>query len=126
MAYILDTHVLIYFGEGHDSLSEEVKSAIEARKELYVSIASLWEISIKNSLGKLPLAGAFDEIPQFLRLNSMKILKVEFQDLVINHKLPQIHRDPFDRILIAQAKRTGYTLITRDQKIRKYDIKTLW
>lgn len=125
MAYILDTHALIFFGEGDKRLSARIRSLI-AEKEAFVSFATLWEISIKNSLGKLPLSGEFEDIPDFLQLNSIKTLTLEFQDLVLYQKLPLIHRDPFDRILIAQSVRTGYPVITKDPEISKYSIKTLW
>lgn len=126
MAYILDTPAPIFYIEGYTSLPVKVKKVIDDKQELFVSTATLWEISIKNSIGKLPLKGDFDQIRDFLLLNSITILTLDFEDFLIQSNLQLIHRDPFDRILIAQAKRTGYILITRDQEIKKYDIKTLW
>lgn len=126
MGYLLDTHTLIFYIEGKKILSSQVKKIIDDKKELFVSTASLWEISIKNGLGKLPLKGEFSQIHDFLLLNSIEILTLDFNDFLIQRSLPLLHRDPFDRILVAQAQRTGYRLITRDREILKYNIKTLW
>lgn len=125
MAYILDTHALIFFSEGDRQLPETIQELIKDGDSM-VSIATLWEISIKHSLGKLPLAGEFASIPELLNLNSIQILNLSFQDLVEYNKLPLIHRDPFDRILVAQSMRTGFPVVTKDPQISKYKIKTLW
>lgn len=125
MAYILDTHALIFFSEGDHQLPETVQELIKNGKSM-VSMATLWEISIKHSLGKLPLAGEFSDLPELLKLNSIQILNFSFQDFVEYSNLPLIHRDPFDRILVAQSIRTGFPVITKDAEICKYTIETLW
>lgn len=125
MFNILETHALIFFAEGDPRLPARVRKLIEKKKAV-VSIATLWGISIKNSLDKLPLSEEFAQLLKFLELNSIEIIGLQFQDLVEYHQLPLIHRDPFDRILIAQSLRTGYPLATRDSEISKYSIETLW
>ena len=122
--YLLDTHIFLWWISDADRLSKEVFDIIsDSSNQIYVSSASIWEIAIKESLGKIEIDANLDTI----------IEECGFLELKISAKcanavkcLPPIHKDPFDRMLIAQAKQWHLTLITIDQRIVKYrDIKVL-
>lgn len=121
--YLLDTHTLIWFLEGSPELSLTARQAIESENGFnYVSIASLWEMAVKISVGKLELKAPFTQIANQLSANGFRILSITFQDTVIISSLPLHHRDPFDRIIIAQAITNGLTVITADQHFPAYSI----
>ena len=127
MNLLLDTHAFLWFITGDARLKEEAKAHIkDAKNTVWLSVASLWEISIKTSLGKLSLAGPFATlIPQQLRHNKIDTLNISFTHLAALQTLPFYHRDPFDRLIIVQAQYEGFTLITRDADIMKYSVNTL-
>jgi PIN domain nuclease of toxin-antitoxin system len=128
MRVLLDTHVLIWLVEGDKNLSTVARSAIEDEdNSLYLSIASLWEITIKLSLGKLDLQLSVDEmVESFLIPGGIQILQIETSHLSILRDLPLYHRDPFDRLIIAQAKSEKMTLISADGVFDKYGVDLLW
>jgi PIN domain nuclease of toxin-antitoxin system len=128
MRVLLDTHVLIWLVEGDKNLSTVARSAIEDEENsLYLSIASLWEITIKLSLGKLDLQLSVDEmVESFLIPGGIQILQIETSHLSILRDLPLYHRDPFDRLIIAQAKSEKMTLISADGVFDKYGVDLLW
>src|SRR5579875_3555770 len=104
MDLLLDTHSFIWFLNGNEQLSQTVKDTItNTSNRCLLSIASLWEIAIKSSLGKLDLKGDFNQIANFLSNNNIELLTISFEHLQQLMQLPFHHRDPFDRILIAQA-----------------------
>ena len=104
MKYLIDTHIFIWFIQSSPNLSQTARSLIEdSNNEIIISIASLWEISIKNSIGKLHLTKGFGAMTDYLTDNLIEILPIEFSHTVENNKLPFHHRDPFDRIIVAQA-----------------------
>ncbi|WP_033923745.1 type II toxin-antitoxin system VapC family toxin [Piscirickettsia salmonis] len=121
MKYILDTHVLLWAASDSPKLSSEVRLLLSERgNELFFSAASLWEIAIKNSLGRKD----FKVEPHLLRRG---LLDNGYSELVITSEhavgvsgLPSIHKDPFDRILIAQAISEGFTLLTADELVVQY------
>ena len=123
MRYLLDTHAILWFLAKDNSLSSNAKEIIEQNESVYVSIASLWEISIKYSIKKLDilLLNMNILIDQYIK-NSFTILPKHIEEV---STLPFIHRDPFDRMLVAQAKVEDMTLITHDQYIPQYPIKTV-
>ncbi|MDL2263519.1 type II toxin-antitoxin system VapC family toxin [Synergistaceae bacterium OttesenSCG-928-I11] len=119
MKLLLDTHMLLWAAAG--TLSEEAeKLVVDARNELYFSPASIWEIAIKCSLGR----DDFKVDPALLRRglldNHYKELPITGMHVLIICDLPEIHRDPFDRILLAQAKSEGIALLTSDRIMREY------
>ena len=122
MRLLLDTHVVLWWLTDDPTLADEIKDLIDDEPEVYVSPATVWELAIKQSLGKLP--GPVDVAEQ--------VRKAELRELPIRHAhamaaagLPPIHRDPFDRMLVAQALCEGLTLVTRDGHIRKYEVQIL-
>ena len=99
---------------------------IETDNDLYVSIASLWEISIKQSIGKLDIDASPIDISSTCEEMDIHMLPISPQHLSLIQKLPDIHRDPFDRLIIAQATYEGAVIITKDSIMPKYDVKTIW
>lgn len=125
MKYLLDTHAIIWFVSGSDKLSFAARN-IAAEEECYFSYVSLWEIAIKQSLGKLDFPVAIPCLREALENSSFKKLPVTDVDFESLKTLPFIHHDPFDRLLITQAQNSNLTIITRDTIIPKYDVKVVW
>jgi PIN domain nuclease of toxin-antitoxin system len=127
MRVLLDTHVLIWLVEGDKNLSTVARSAIEdENNSLYLSIVSLWEITIKLSLGKLNLQLPVDEMVEFFLIpGGIGILQIETSHLSILRDLPLHHRDPFDRLIIAQAQAEGMTLVSADGIFGMYEVELL-
>ena len=119
MRYLLDTHTLLWARAEPDVLSADALAVLEsADSALYLSIASLWECAIKSSIGKLDVP---DEFYRAVAAD-YEILGIEVSHIKACAKLPMHHRDPFDRMLVAQARLGGLTLLTRDRDIAKYDV----
>ncbi|MDR2938334.1 MAG: type II toxin-antitoxin system VapC family toxin [Prevotellaceae bacterium] len=127
MKILLDTHAFLWFLGGSSELSERAKTLIENPKyEKYISIASFWEIAIKSSLGKLTLDVPFAKLKTEVIKNNFQILPITFEDTLHLSALPFHHRDPFDRIIISQAKKNGLALVSRDSSFDPYDVNLLW
>ncbi len=125
MKYIIDTHILLWYLFDAEQLPENAKQVIEGDNEICVSIASLWEIAIKQSIGKLNIDKSISQIEGQCKLDDIGILPISADDCESIKFLEKIHNDPFDRIIIAKAKNEGYTIITKDEKIKQYDVDTL-
>lgn len=128
MDYLLDTHVFLWFASDDIKLSTAAKKIIEdGKNNIYLSSASIWELSIKISIGKLKLK---KDINKFIAENIAKYryipLSVTIHHALAITKLPEIHKDPFDRMLIAQASIEKMKIITSDGYISKYSVKTIW
>ena len=122
--YLLDTHVFIWFVMGDRRLSREVNAIIrDAAGQAYLSVASIWEISIKQGVGKMsPLPGE----PEALAAESVILtLDINVSHAKLAGRLPLIHRDPFDRMLVAQAQIEDLIIITGDGNIPKYGVNIL-
>ena len=128
MKLLLDTHALLWFIAGSASLSAAARSAIEdAANEKFVSIVSIWETAIKISIGKLSLTAPFDDLfPHQLMINGFELLPVKVEHTSVVASLPFHHRDPFDRLLIAQTIEEKMTLVSADQIFDDYGINRLW
>lgn len=124
---LLDTHTLIWYINGDPELSQAARTAIEADNAInFVSIASLWEMAIKISLGKLELKTPFNQISRQIVENGFEVLPLTFEDTLTVSTLPFYHRDPFDRIIIAQSFNNGLTLISKDRNFDLYKAKVIW
>lgn len=121
MRLILDTHVVLWWLTDDTTLSSDIKDMIDTELDVFVSAATLWEVSIKVSLGKLGPA----DLPERILASGLRELPITAMHSITAGRLPAIHRDPFDRMLIAQAKTQGLTLLTRDEQIAKYDVSLL-
>ena len=127
MANLLDTHALIWFIEGDRLLSDKAISAINDEADFnFVSIASIWEIAIKLNVEKLKLQTSFLGIQKKMDENGFKLLPVNFEHTLILKDLPLHHRDPFDRMIIAQSITEDLTIISKDKNFSLYPIKLLW
>ncbi len=121
MKYLLDTHILLWAATQPAKLSKAAQKLIENRDHiLYFSAASLWEISIKNSLGRKDFSVDPAALRRGLLDNDYVELPISAQHAVAVNNLPNFHKDPFDRMLIAQAQLEGITLITADTAVVQY------
>ncbi|MCZ8191049.1 MAG: type II toxin-antitoxin system VapC family toxin [Microcystis sp. LE19-338.1B] len=123
MTYLLDTHALIWFLENDPQLPQTTRNQIETTPTIFVSIVSLWEIAIKTNIAKLTLSVPFNAIEANLIALGITQLPIAFADLEIYLSLPLHHRDPFDRLLIAQAINYSLTLISQDTPMDAYLIQ---
>jgi len=127
MKFLLDTHVFLWFINDSPNLKSDIADLLESDVELWLSIASLWEIAIKVNLNKLTIPDSFERfIPEQITLNNIEILPVTFEHLTVVAKLPQHHRDPFDRLLIAQAMSEPICIISADKQFDAYPIHRRW
>ncbi len=128
MKVLLDTHAFLWSITGDDRLSKTAEEIfLDPDNNLFFSAASFWEICIKMSLGKLSLKrGWFKTIQEEMRINAVQWLPVEMQHCVELTKLPFHHRDPFDRMLIAQAMAEDLQLLSRDGRLSAYEIELIW
>ena len=124
MNYLVDTHVLIWHIEGNKKLSKKIISILEnSQNNLFVSNATLWEIAIKASIGKLSLSIPLTKFKTFLSGNNFELLEYDYACLEELIGLPFHHNDPFDRMMIAQAIVKNLSVISDDEKFRHYPIK---
>jgi PIN domain nuclease of toxin-antitoxin system len=120
MTLLLDTHVLLWWLDDPGRLSKAARRAIrDGTNPVYVSAAVAWEIAIKKALGKLD---APDDLEDILEANRFRPLPITIPHAIALRSLPDHHRDPFDRILIAQALHEGFRLVSRDAEIAKYPV----
>jgi PIN domain nuclease of toxin-antitoxin system len=125
--YILDTHTYLWFISDDSRLSRSARKLIESEGVFYISIVSLWEITIKSSLGKLKIKN--HDIRELLEkqviLNDFKILNISSSALAVLHELPFKHGDPFDRLIIAQALEGKIPIIGSDGIFKSYGIELI-
>ena len=128
MKLLLDTHMLLWFIAGSANLSADARSLIEdVSNEKFVSIVSIWETAIKVSIGKMFLSASFDVLfPHQLEVNGFELLPVKVAHTSFVTTLPFHHRDPFDRLLIAQSIEEKMTLVSVDKVFDDYRITRLW
>lgn len=131
MRILLDTHTFLWYYSGSSELSEYARNSIDDPKnDFWVSTASLWEIAIKNSIGKLDLDKSFDEFCQDVVNKGFILLPIDMAHIMKSVKLPFHNRDPFDRILVAQAITENLDFVTRDGVMELYfqneTVKIIW
>lgn len=128
MRFLLDTHTFLWFVTGDEQLGGRARAILEdIENEILLSVASLWEIAIKVSLGKLILHRPFSElVPHELLSNEIGFLPIDPRHLIVLVDLPFHHRDPFDRLLIAQAISEGLPVLSGDEAFRDYSIQVVW
>lgn len=123
MNLLLDTHTLIWSLENNPTLSKVARDAIiDGENMVFVSSASVWEISIKKALGKLQTP---DNLLEEIQLHRFTQLPINVEHAELAGKLPDIHKDPFDRMLIAQSMHEKLTLVSRDGVFDQYDVKLI-
>lgn len=120
---LLDTHVFLWWLEEHPRISQSLRTSIGSSSRVFVSAASAWEAGIKASLGKLRIPGSFE---QGVEACGFEKLRIEFRHAERAGRLPPHHRDPFDRMLLAQAIEERLRLVTADKGLEPYDVPFLW
>lgn len=128
MKLLIDTHALLWFCEGHTSLSAKARAAMEdENNERYVSYASAWEVAIKVSLGKLHLQLDYGLLfSDVVNANGFQMMVQGLEHYQALIAMPKHHGDPFDRLLIAQAQVEGLTLVSCDRNFAAYGVPLLW
>ncbi len=125
-AYLIDTHILLWYIKGERRLSESIRELIDSVDNvIYLSKASLWEMTIKSSLGKLSIGVDLNQLADYLEEEGFIVLDFDFADLIDLHQLPFHHGDPFDRLIIAQAIVRNLTIISDDRNFSNYEAKLL-
>jgi len=127
MKLLLDTHTLLWFVNDNPKLSNHLKDLIEDTSNVsYLSVASLWEMSIKFNLGKLTLDPNYEEfVEREVTTSTIKLLNIELEHLRINSTLPFHHRDPFDRLIIAQSIVGDIPIVSVDSAFDKYSVELI-
>lgn len=128
MKLLFDTHAFIWWDGEHSKLSSEALVACQSpANSLHLSLVSVWELQIKIQLGKLalrlPLADVLRDQQQ---QNGLVLEHVTLEYILALSTLPSLHRDPFDRLIIAQANRGGFHLVTHDPELARYPVAVLW
>lgn len=127
MNLILDTHAILWFAANPSKLSANAREAITSpANQRLISIASFWEIVIKVSLGKISMSVPFVDFQAQLLAGGFTLLPVAVEHLLELEKLEYHHRDPFDRILLAQSISLGYPIVSRDSSFNSYDVELIW
>jgi PIN domain nuclease of toxin-antitoxin system len=128
MNVLLDTHAFLWWISDDSRLSSSARAILaESGNRTMLSAASVWEIAIKTALGRLEIDGAIETfIPQQLAANSLLALPIELSHALRVGCLPELHRDPFDRMLVAQAQIENLPILTCDPDIDRYDVETVW
>ena len=128
MRLLLDTHTFLWWVAANPRLSRKARAAIaSARNECLISVASAWEMAIKVSLGKLRIDAPLHRfLPEQLAANGFQVLAIDLSHTARVAQLPFHHRDPFDRLLVAQAIEERLTLVSADPVFSRYGIKRVW
>ena len=127
MRCLIDTHTFLWFIEDSPQLSAGAKNLLESDVDVLLSVASLWEIAIKVSIGKLSVPDAYERfIPQQVAANDIEVLPISVAHLSVVAALPFHHRDPFDRLIIAQGMAEKVEIVSGDGEFDAYPIKRFW
>lgn len=128
MRLLLDTHTFLWWVEDAPELSKKARRALaNPNNECFLSLVSCWEMAIKLSFGKLKLAGVIERfVPDQLAANGFRQLEMDFRHVARVAAMPFHHHDPFDRLLVAQAKEEKLVIVSADAVFQKYDVKRIW
>jgi PIN domain nuclease of toxin-antitoxin system len=128
MRLLLDTHTFLWWINNDPLLSDSARVAISSeRNECFLSLASCWELAIKANIGKLRLTKPVERfIPEELTANDFQLLSIDFRHIAKVETLPFHHRDPFDRLLVAQVLTEKMTIISADSVLTEYGVKRIW
>lgn len=127
MRVLLDTHTFLWWVADDPQLTSRARRTIAGASEAFLSIASCWEMAIKASAGKLGLPKRVEHfVPEQLATNNLRLLQIDLNDVTRVETLPFHHRDPFDRLLAAQALNDDLAIISRDAIFRQYGLRRIW
>ncbi len=127
MSYLIDTQAFIWYATGDSQLSNNAKIIIESSEIRLISIATIWEMGIKANIGKLNFNSPFDAfIQKQISINKYELLPIELNHIFQLSNLPHHHRDPFDRILIAQAISENIPIVSIDAAFDSYNVNRIW
>jgi PIN domain nuclease of toxin-antitoxin system len=126
--YLLDTHALLWLSTDDERLTDPVRRIVlEGQHSLWVSAASVWEMAIKKSLGRLELVDPLEVFLEEQRVAlGFRLVPIQARDAIEVGTLPWHHRDPFDRLLVAQARQRQFTVLSRDSNLALYEVDTCW
>ena len=124
MRLLLDSHAFVWFIDGNPRISRPARAAIEENAEVvWVSYASIWELTIKQAVSRMTLP----EAPEAMATNAgMQLLPIELRHIRLTAALEHLHGDPFDRMLVAQALDEGLVVVTSDRMVQRYPVAWLW
>jgi len=126
MRLLVDTHAFLWYLAGDERLSKRAVRAIEHSQEWWLSAASVWELAIKAGLGRVRLATPLAEYMAVKVREGLRVLSIEWPHAAAVERLPLHHRDPFDRLIVAQAQADRLPVVTKDQVFRKYGVEVIW
>ncbi len=128
MNLLLDSHTFIWLDGDPQKLSPNaVRACADTANTLWLSVVSLWEIQIKIQLGKLTLRGSLaDILREQAQINGLQILSLQPSHVLGLSDLPSHHHDPFDRMLIVQARHEGWQIVSKDSEFKEYPVKVIW
>ncbi|HEY0985691.1 MAG TPA: type II toxin-antitoxin system VapC family toxin [Kofleriaceae bacterium] len=127
MRYLLDTHAFLWLATDDAQLSPAVQAIfVDSHQECFLSAASVWEMAIKSSLGKLTIATNLAHLVRGGLERGLRLLDVSADHAYLIAQLPFHHRDPFDRLLVAQAIHEGMHLVSRDAQLDAYAVTRIW
>lgn len=126
LVYLIDTNILLFSFAQTEKLSTKVKHILQTEDAIFISMASFWEIEIKRNLGKLDIPFSPKELMNYCLEQNYSILNINIEHISELEKLPKIHKDPFDRLIICQAISENFTILTADTIIPKYPAKSIW
>ncbi|GBF80359.1 type II toxin-antitoxin system VapC family toxin [Aphanothece sacrum] len=128
MILLLDTHTFLWFVQGNSLINPQIRALIvDSNNNKLLSIASVWEMAIKHSISKLNFDSPFREfVEEQIRINNIDLLLINFDHLEVIGSLPFYHRDPFDRIIIAQAMVEYLPIISKDSIFDNYPVQRIW
>ena len=128
MRLLIDSQVFVWLDIGSPKLPARVKRHLEhTENEIFLSLASIWELQIKESIGKLSMRRSItDLVEAHCAQNGLSVLPIQLSHIAATARLPDLHRDPFDRLLIAQAMTEDLQFVTADAVIEDYPVQVLW
>ena len=127
MEFLLDTHTFLWFASGDEKLPKTLQNEIKnINNSCFLSVASMWEIVIKQRLGKLNSTMKIDKLFKLAQKNQIEILQINSDHLLKLSKLPLKHNDPFDRLIIAQSQAENLVVISKDEAFKEYQINLIW
>jgi PIN domain nuclease of toxin-antitoxin system len=124
---LLDSHAFLWAIAEPELLGSEVRRLLDdPETEAWISVASIWELLLKHAKGKLQIKVEIPELMSHLRKARLKVLTIRYEHVMASYRLPGVHKEPFDRLLIGQAQIEDLVLATKDSTVRRYGLVSIW